>query len=502
MTDHWINQLLPLDRPAYVKQPESLLTDLIWRSLGSSLQREISVSRTNNLNRLVPRRNHGTKPGTMETMPIAEDADIGKLVLEQSNLPKPTRALLSSIVAPKSRGDKNLTCVPVHPDLVVLQTLAGILNKSGPPNIADIIETIGWFGGSDGKGHVAFLLLETMSQRTNINDGLTGFLDQIAPLLATFVWDELAKQATQQVNSKWSPVRPMAPDISLGNAIISQYQFTPFTWFWDKWKCLCDKDNGWYDVLPSRRFVDWATCILRTGLSFAYLWEATFFVSLHNCVVEELEVKEGMESDRRALYFLASMLKQGTALATFEAPWVPSTQKHSWNALSNLIAKGYLSRKRLEQELSKSTFQPPETSDVEIVIQSWLEFLSLPLLKELASPLAVKNETATDTKEFIRYLLRPRSADDDTRDQADFYYVAQTNSKFFWFEPGPEWLVVMTSLLSGKPGKTCTLGMLLRDLQMLGIRVERRILVNMLEQAGLTTDSPDADNALVIQSGF
>ncbi len=40
------------------------------------------------------------------------------------------------------------------------------------------------------------------------------------------------------------------------------------------------------------------------------------------------------------------------------------------------------------------------------------------------------------------------------------------------------------------------------DLRMLGLKVERRTVVEMLEEAGLSTDSPDADNALVIQSGF
>ena len=35
---HWIEQFLPLDRPEYAKQPEALLTDLIWRSPGSTLR--------------------------------------------------------------------------------------------------------------------------------------------------------------------------------------------------------------------------------------------------------------------------------------------------------------------------------------------------------------------------------------------------------------------------------------------------------------------------------
>ncbi len=61
---------------------------------------------------------------------------------------------------------------------------------------------------------------------------------------------------------------------------------------------------------------------------------------------------------------------------------------------------------------------------------------------------------------------------------------------------------MVTSLLCGHVGGQCTLGMLLEDLRQLGIQVERWILVDMLENAGLSVDSPDADNALLIRSGF
>ena len=72
----------------------------------------------------------------------------------------------------------------------------------------------------------------------------------------------------------------------------------------------------------------------------------------------------------------------------------------------------------------------------------------------------------------------------------------------FGLEPGPEWFVVVCSLLARRPGGHCTLGELVDDLASLGIRNERAVLVNLLEEAGLSTDSPDADNALVIRSAF
>jgi hypothetical protein len=124
-------------------------------------------------------------------------------------------------------------------------------------------------------------------------------------------------------------------------------------------------------------------------------------------------------------------------------------------------------------------------------------------LDNLSEPLRVDARTPKTQREFVRYLLQPRSSDDDSADQADFYYLARTNSKrLFWFQPGPEWLIVVTSLLAARPSGRCTLGMLIGDLATLGIKVERWVLVNLLEEAGLSIDSPDADNALVIRAGF
>ena len=92
---------------------------------------------------------------------------------------------------------------------------------------------------------------------------------------------------------------------------------------------------------------------------------------------------------------------------------------------------------------------------------------------------------------------------DDLVDQADFYYLARTNSRrHVWYQPGPEWLVVVTSLLCERPTGQTTLGALVNDLGALGIRVDRSVLIGLLEDAGLSTDSPDADDALVIRSGF
>src|SRR5687768_2644305 len=123
----WLEEILQLDRPEYSKQPEALLTDLLWRSNGSELSTRIKLSRESPLLRLVPRRvREGGKSDIVETIPIAERTDISALILSPDGDPVPVKALLTSLLAPKSRGDKSLACVPIHPDVTVLQTLHGL----------------------------------------------------------------------------------------------------------------------------------------------------------------------------------------------------------------------------------------------------------------------------------------------------------------------------------------------------------------------------------------
>jgi hypothetical protein len=84
MTGSWlVNQLLPLPRPEYAKQTEALLTDLFWRSRGSSLSGDnatngyfddlarAQLAAGHDPRRLVARKTHGGSPKALETYSIA-----------------------------------------------------------------------------------------------------------------------------------------------------------------------------------------------------------------------------------------------------------------------------------------------------------------------------------------------------------------------------------------------------------------------------------------------
>src|SRR5262245_49798729 len=129
----WIEDLLPLPRPEYAKQTEALLTDLLWRSEGSSLAAAGLLSELAKLgsapgfhastepDRLVPQLRPGGSKRLQRTFPIAETMNTSAVILPGS--PSPIKALLHSLLAPRARGDKSDACVPIHPSVVVLQTL-------------------------------------------------------------------------------------------------------------------------------------------------------------------------------------------------------------------------------------------------------------------------------------------------------------------------------------------------------------------------------------------
>jgi hypothetical protein len=232
-------------------------------------------------------------------------------------------------------------------------------------------------------------------------------------------------------------------------------------------------------------------------LAFSYLWEAEFFSRLHAAIVK---VSDGVQvSD--ALLPLATMLHEGVPLAPIEPSAIPASQKGLWPALANLIARGYEARRVIYGWDALDPLMPSGATLLEKVA-SWLSAIPPVMLNALPKRIEPAPRTANNQKEFVRYLMLSRSSDDDVVDQADFYFLARNNSRHFWLHPGPEWLVVVASLVCGTPGGSCTLGKLLTDLAGLGIRVERSVVLELLEEAGLSADSPDADNAIIVSSAF
>lgn len=515
-TPNWLEELLPLKRPEYAKQTESLLTDLLWRSPGSTLSlpgrgEAVSVEGAINsaedadgfpLNRLVPERTRGGAKKITETYPLARKCDLSALFddpPEGLTPTQPVKSLLSSLTAPRSGDVRAVSCVPVEPDAVVFQTLHGLLNKNNPANNADIIETVGVLGGSVGRGDVARSFLRSFEERAASSETLQNLLSHVAKS----VWDRLGSRAAGVDDPEWPAWRRPSPQRAQKEEYFPVWSLvadirTPFSWFWQKWEALCDPAAGWNSELPARRFVDWALCILRTGLSFAYLWEAEFYLALHR----ELQAKAESDSDPGSQRELKSLLQGRGILASIEPRSVSASQKDVWPSLRENLARGYLARNRVLECAAMLASQPAGDTLHELMV-NFVDAIPPDVADEkCGDPLEPDRRTAKNQKEFVRYLLQPRSGDEAAPDQADLYYLFQNDTRSTWIEPGPEWMVVIASLCCGKPGGETTLGNVQKDLRHLGLRAERGVVIRLLEDAGLTSDSPDADEALIVSSGF
>ncbi len=507
----WLKQAIPLDRPEYSKQTEALLTDLLWRSPGSSLYlagsqnsylEEHLAKRTaptgEPLDRIVYAKTGKKTQKVVESLPIAQTTNVQALI-DGAKAADCLHAILETLKAPRSRSYRSVSSVPLHPDLVVLQTLPGIVNKQSPPNVARIIEEVGRLGGSDGVGAVASRFLRASQTNIPATSGISGCVGALFPRIAEHVWAQLGVLGATQSSTPWPDWPRVVPQPYAPTAgpVGSTLPRTPFRWFWDKWQILCDPANGWTEKLPQRRWVDWSLSLLRTALAFAYLWEAELFCRIRDRLVERNSAGDGPARER-----LNAFLEGQFTLAPVQPSWVPPSQKRVWDSLSSTLAKGYVVRKALDEWIGDSGNSSPSGNSFSSAIVQWIDGLSPDELRRLAGPIVIPRTTANNTKEFVKYLMLPRSADDDSSDQGDLYFLARSNRSSFWVELGPEWLVVETALLARRPDGKCTLRQLLDDIGMLGISIDRRTLVTLLEEAGLSADSPDADDALVIESGF
>jgi hypothetical protein len=501
LADNWVTAALGLDRPEYSKQTEALLTDLLWRSPGSTLYDCALAGRKTPdgqvLDRVVFERVSKASQKVVESSPLARSADLSGTIGGPATA-ECLGALLNALRAPRSRSYKSISAVPVHPDLIVLQTLSGIVNKENPPNLAKIIEQVGRLGGSDGVGAVAHAFLSGFATPPPIRDGLSGCTAATHSIIGGTVWDRLGLMAAPTTPwPAWPSVRARVYDKDGEQPILAALPKTPFKWFWNKWRVLCDPQRGWLSHLPERRWLDWALALLRAALAFGYLWEAELYVRLFERVLERHAGVDGPARER-----LVGFLGGQFTLAVVHPRQLPPSQKRMWAALGTNVATGYLFRKRLMDLFDADSTAAPPVHDPGQTIPQWLDALSPDRLSELAAPMSITASTATNTKEFIKYLMLQRSADDDSSDQADLYYLARSQHTNTWVEMGPEWLVVETALLAGRPGRSCTLKLLLDDLAFLGLSIDRSTLVGLLEDTGLSADSPDADDALVIESGF
>lgn len=485
-----LDALLSLPRPEYAKQTELVLVDLLWRSPGTRLGAERALAGLS----AVPREGQATRRLVLEklkrtnnlvtaTAPWAREAAQQGIFANPAHADLFSAAMLNSVAAPRSQRDHSKTCAPVHRGSIPLQTLAGAVNKNAPPNLAKAVEVMSQLGGAGHEGAAGTLLAAALDQGGD--DLPSRFFDHVAPV----VW---AREGNENLPA-WPGALSLtaAPAAGGDHGLAGLCASGPQGWFWKRWNDLLDPASGWRGALPDRRFVDWATCLARTGLAMTYLWEAAAFRALRDVCLEPGE----------ATWVQFRSMFDSPALLAISPRATPAAEKDIKGLLDVGLGDGYHARAAVAD-----ASEPDDLRGLSLDLDGGWEAAAL-LLHNLGiqqkDAYRDPRQAPKTLKEFVRYLMLARVAGSAGADEADLYYLARTDrGGRVWVEPGPEWMVVVASLATGGPGGQCTLQDVMADLRLMGVSVERATLVDLLEGAGLTQDSPDADDAIVINSGF
>lgn len=373
--------------------------------------------------------------------------------------------------------------VPLVKSAPFLQDSRGVKAKDGPANFAKIIERIYALGAPS---------------RVGPSDAARRWYSVLAlaehhRLFRTL--DRLAQELTEQYPRVLGQDAANAPsDTQRGDPAVSWLagRSTPFRWFHGAWNTFCRRE--WREALPRRRWCDWASCILRTGIGMAYLWEARF----HSRVAEYLAGDDSKPDTEWILGDDDDLLRWTMASEAISS-------RDVGGKLRKLLAEGHEIRNHLTRCLASARKLRPNLDPAKDELSSILVALRRVVEKE--SPNVFEDllaqgirSGAPNTQETVKYSLQCRA---ETGAEADFYsLLARRSRRFLVVEPGPEWIVVMAGVAAGAPGRPTTLGSVERQLRLLGLMPSRESLVHELERAGLAGSSHDADEALVVAPSF
>lgn len=487
MTKPIETNILPLNRPEYIGSGEGILSALAWSlvedpssyapSVYEIAQRDSAHRRTY---KVLETRPNAT--GLVHAIAESYGVNFGFDKLLDDGL----LDVFRGVIPAKAIAYPSL---PLVPKAAFLQDPRGVKGKKNPANYARIIEQFYFLGSMhpEAPNAAATTWFDILSENepAEILRALDDIAGKAGPVQVRNGVGQVAG-VTRLVNT--SQEKEKAPEW-----IRSQSGPNPFQWFKSAWDTLCTPQ--WKSALPRRRWCDWLTCVIRTALGMGYLWEAQFYIHLNNLLSDPEKCNGGSIQPPK----IGELLR-----------WTAGSEKVTARDVNGnirpVISLGDTIRKLVEELIAnEAENQPSPLPLAEMTFVQLVEYLSLLVKVSGKNPFQEIMETvvkskAPNTIETVVYSLLCRA---ETGTEADFYsMLVRRSRRFLIIEPGPEWIVVMASLAAKDPGRSTTLGQVKQQLQMLGLRPSRQVMVNSLEQSGLTRSSHDSDDALEVAAAF
>ncbi len=523
--------ILKITRPQYVPFPEMFISSLAWSLAKDSLPgwskpEEKGGNEIGLIYELSATAREPARLTYVATRPESDNREVGRWLQNlaaadirfEHSEEDGARSIADALKGVTIEKSTRQAATPLSPFIALLQNAAGVYAKAGPPDLGNTIEQIFALGNTDLANRVepqleprdsaAALWLLAMKTRLE-NDDLLRQLDRavaysisnhtlnssndvnIDEVFPHYEDDESLLQYRQSISDKISTI-----DLGFD---------TPFAWFYDAWTKLTDPK--WILALPARRWVDWATTVLRVAFGFSYVWEANWCIAIAS-VITDPQTEPNYEE--KSLYHSRSIdatpekvdldyLKKSPRLSGASAMrWKDSENSVSLRdvapALRVTLSRGLRIRQILEEAIPKDTKKSIE--------ETLFDLHSNNVVKDELR-VALKEKFQSQAKslwEAVKYSLLTRKQDGES---ADFYGLLKAIlPKYTVIEPATEWIAALSSIAIDNPGGQGNLGTILDDLRRLGLRPSVSELTHHLESAGLAQSAADADTAVSILSAY
>lgn len=466
------DMFLEINRPEYVSVPEGFISSLAWRlhewdATPMEKGKPIALMFRNDdapaKNDFELRRTAPRGKALVEFGDSLKNAGIGPDKLPSDLL---ATAVTHSVTGIRAERSKLQAASPLSPGFALLQNMRGIHKKSNPPDLAEILESLYRLGlpaNSRVEGSVAHNWLKAVRRRL-AEDSLLSAMDDA--VMATLLGEGIRLRKNEQGATEGQGLFPG----------------TPFAWFVRSWDRLTSDE--WVSALPARVWVDWATTVLRLALGMGFLWEASWYEALGRKILNKqaFDWEDALNSVPVALPWKSSRGSQTVRDVASFLPW--------------RVQRGAGIRGAINQWLKENN-KPGMTFDD--AIRKMIDDASF--CAQLTDVLGKqKKESQTQNRwDTLKYTLQTREV---TGPHADYYGLLRKNGRYLTVEPGTEWIAVVASLTCGIPNGEANVGKLMADLKDLGLNPELADVVSLLERAGLSRGSADADQGVMIKSAF
>jgi hypothetical protein len=429
----------------------------------------------------------------VETMPPVHDARWGKLTAslsESLGLPnqeaaeRAARIFLHDLVGNVPAKAVSRSIVPFNAFAALMQDPPGMVGAKNPPNFALMMRRM--FALGNGEGDAARLLADAYRwvNGNHKNDWITKATSTITP---TELHDAAASLLTDTAV------------VSEFNAEIPAWlvhERTPFSWFANAWGNLMR--GKWKERMPHRRWVDWASCILRTALGAGYVFELNFYYQLVLALTNDMA-----EADAAG-----RALSRHTNFFTWDAFSSVSTRDVA-SRIKKICQRGTACRAFIQDQAADEDPCPRPYDYIADPVgpENWIRDARAWLGNDDAKRERVRqaiagarNRTANNAQETINFALLDRG---DQGGNEDLYsLIRKRGRRYSVVEPGQEWFVVIASMQASDAREATRVADVVAALDAIGITTGYNTIVNELERAGLARTSHDADDAIEVAAAF